>query len=84
MSKPKIVNISGVAHPTRRMRSLSLSLHGPQFAASVDSMLEDAVAVNALADAIDRSLIAGTSKDGRIDLRETAIALIKEMRRSQK
>ncbi len=66
------------------MRHLANTLHGPGFIGSIDSMLEDAVAVNALADAIDRALIVGTSRDGRIDLKETAMALIKEMRRNQK
>ena len=81
---PKLSQLSAVIRPTRRMRHLATTLHGPGFAGSIDSMLEDAVAVNALAEAIDRALIVGTSKDGRIDLKETAMALIREMRRSQK
>jgi hypothetical protein len=84
MKDTKVVQISGVARPTRRMTALATALHGPRMAASIDSMLEDAVAVDALAGAIDRALIAGTSRDGRIDLKETAIHLIREMRRSQK
>ncbi len=80
----KIAPISGVAYPTPRMRSLATALHGPAFAASIGSMLEDAVAVNALAEALDRAIEAGLSSDGRIDLKAAAVCLIKEMRESQK
>ena len=80
----KLSQISGVARPSDGLRRIATVLHGPSFAASIDSMLEDALAVNALAEAIDRALIHGTSKDGRIDLRETAMHLIREMRGSQR
>ena len=84
MADTRVSQLSGVARPTRRMRHLAMTLHGPKMAASIDAMLEDAVAVNALAGAIDRALIAGTSKDGRIDLQETALCLMRELRRNQR
>ena len=84
MSATKIAPISGVARPTPRMKHLATTLHGPGFASSIDSMLEDATAVNALAGALDRALVAGTAKDGRLDLQEAAMHLIKELRRNQK
>ncbi len=63
---------------------MATALHGPGFAKSIDSMLEDAVAVNALAGMLDRAFEAGLSKDGRIDLKEAAMSLIKQMREVQK
>lgn len=84
MADTKIGQLSGVARPTIRMRQLATTLHGDKFASSVDSMLQDAVAVDALAGAIDRALIEGTSKDGRIDLKVTAAALMRELKNNQK
>ncbi len=74
----------GIARPTEKMKHIATTLHGPKFAASIDSMLEDATAVNALAAALDRAFSAGLSNDGRLDLRESAMCLIKEMRNNQK
>jgi hypothetical protein len=84
MADTKVVNISGVARPSRRMLNMALALHGPKFAQSIDAMVDDAKTVDALAGALDRALLAGTSKDGRVDMREAALALIKELRRHQK
>jgi hypothetical protein len=84
MADTKIVQISGVAYPTRRMRGLATALHGPKFALSIDSMLEEAGAVNALAEAMEKSLEAALSKDGRVDMKNAAIHLIRLMRNNQK
>jgi len=83
-AESRIGQLSGVARPTPMMRHLALTLHGPKMAESIDSMLEDAVAVNALATAMDRAMVAGTNASGNVDMREAAMHLIKEMRRSQK
>ncbi len=84
MADTKVVPISGVGRPTPLLIRMAMAAHGANFAHSIDSMLDDAVMVNALAGMIDRALVAGTAKDGRLDLKETAIALIREMRRHQK
>ncbi len=82
--EPKLSHISGIAYPTKRLRTLAIALHGIDFANSIGSMVDDAVAVNALAEALDRAFEAGLSKDGRIDLKVAAVHLIGELRRSQK
>ena len=84
MADTKIVNISGVAKPSRKMRRIATALHGANFAASIDTMLEDAKAVKILAGCIDRALVAAVTKDGRIDLDIAALTLIQELRRNQK
>lgn len=77
-------NLAGVAHPTPLMRRMAIARHGPQGVATIDSMIEDAVAVNAMADLMGRALDATANKDGKADLKEAAMFVIKEMRRNQK
>lgn len=83
MSDPKIVHVTGVARPSRRMRRMATAMHGKGFAMSIDSSIYDAKIVNAVAGALERALIAGTNTDGKLDMREAAIHLIQEMRRNQ-
>jgi hypothetical protein len=83
MADTKIVNISGVARPSRKLRRMAAALHGNRMADAIDSMVEDAKVVDALAGAIDRALLHATSKDGRIDLKEAALHMLGEMRRNQ-
>lgn len=83
MADTKVVHITGVARPSRRMRRMAEALHGKNFAMSIDSAIYDAKIVNAVAGAIERALVAGTNKDGNVDMREAAVHMIKEMRRNQ-
>lgn len=86
MGKPfaKVVQIAGRCRPTPRLQRLATVLHGPQFATSINLMVEDSIAVNALAELLDRAMTACTTKDGRLDLREMAMFVIKEMRGAQR
>jgi len=84
MADTKIVNISGRAKPTRRMRALATILHGDKFARSVDSMIDDAVAIDALAGAIDRALTESVTSDGRVDLKKAAAHILGEIKRAQR
>jgi hypothetical protein len=47
-------------------------------------MIEDATAVNALAALLDRAFNHALSPTGSLDLKEAAIFMIREMRRSQR
>ncbi len=84
MADTKVVSIAGVARPTVRLRQMAAALHGNRMAEAIDSMVEDSKVVDALAGSIDRALIAGQTKDGRIDLRVAALTMLAEMRRNQK
>ena len=84
MSDPKVVPIrAATLKPSRRLRRMALALHGPGFLGSIADMTRDAVAVEALAAALDRALNAALSKDGRLDLRVAAEHLLGEMKRNQ-
>ena len=83
MSDTKIVNISGVARPSRKLRRMAEVLHGRRMADAIDSMVEDTTAINAMAGLLDRAMTEHTTKDGRLDLREVAMYVIREMRRNQ-
>ena len=84
MRNTKLAQISGVAHLTPKFRHMAETLHGRGFARTIFEMAEDAVAVDALAGALDRAFNAGLSADGRLDLREAAMHLIREMKANQK
>lgn len=86
MADTKLAPISGVCRPSRRMMNIATVMHGSSFALRVDTMLEDATVVEKMAAMLDRAFDAGLAKDGtgRLDLRESAIFLIREMRRNQK
>ena len=81
--KARIGHLSGRAKLTPKFRHQAEVLHGKGFALSIDAMVEDAVAVDALASLLDRAFSAALSKDGRLDLREAAMFVIREMRASQ-
>lgn len=84
MSRSNTAPLTGVAHLTPKFRHMAETLHGPGFVRDVFEMAEDAVAVDALAQALDRAFTHALSADGRLDLREAAMHLIKEMKASQK
>lgn len=84
MADTKVVHVSGVARPTKRMRRLASMMHGDRFATSLDSMMVDAIAIDALAGMLDRAFEAGLTKDGRIDLKVAAATLLGEIKANQK
>ena len=55
-------------------------LYGEQRAVLFTQAMDDMVAVDALAKLLDRALNACTSKDGRLDLRDTAAFVLREIR----
>jgi hypothetical protein len=83
MSEPKLALISGVAHLTPKYRHMAETLHGPGFQRTVEQMCNDAVFVDGLARLLDRAFEHAHAADGRIDLREAAMFMIKEMRENQ-
>lgn len=84
MSDTKTVQISGRGRPSRLMRRIAEARHGKEFSLSIDSMVEDAKAVDGLAQLLDRAFNHALSPTGSLDLKEAAIFMIREMRRSQK
>jgi hypothetical protein len=84
MADTKTVQIAGHGRPSLLMRRIAHARHGKNFALSIDSMIEDATAVNALAALLDRAFNHALSPTGSLDLKEAAIFMIREMRRSQR
>ena len=72
-----IGNLAGVARPTARMAALlgkrEVTL------ADVLSMVEREDAIHRLARILDRGLESGITTDGRLDLREVAAFVLKEV-----
>ncbi len=84
MRAAKLAQISGVAHLTPKFRHMAETLHGPGFVNDIFAMAEDAVAVDALAGLLDRAFSHALSTDGRLDLREAAMFVLKAMKEHQK
>ncbi len=84
LSDTKLVNISGVGRPSRRLRQLAKVLHGNRMADAVETMAFDMRAVNVLADAIGDALVASTNASGNVDLKDTAFRLIQWMKENQR
>lgn len=79
----RVAHISGVARPSPRLRRMAAVLHGSRMANAIESMVEDTKAVDALAALLDRAMTTHVTKDGRLDLREVALFVIREMRSHQ-
>ncbi len=65
------------------MRRMAHAIHGTQMLTSINAMIEDAKAVAGVAALLERSLEAGMSADGRVDMKEAAIYFIRQMRGNQ-
>lgn len=84
MRNGTVVNISGIAQPTDKVRRAAEILHGPRVAARMDQVMDDEIAVRALAGILTRAMETQQSKDGRIDMRDVAAYVLAEMRRHPK
>lgn len=83
MPNSQLAQISGVAHLTPKYRHMAETLHGAGFKRTVEQMANDAVLVDGMARLLDRAFEHAHAADGRIDLREAAMFMIKEMRENQ-
>lgn len=77
-------SLSGVARPTEKMRRQMRMMRGPRAAAQLDQILEDTVAIDALARLLTEALEKCQTKDGRVDMRDVAVHVLREMRRHPK
>ncbi len=84
MADTRIAPISGVGRPSYRLRRMAEVLHGNKMADAVETMIFDAKAVNALAEAMDQALLASTNLSGNVDMKDAALHLIQWMRRNQR
>ena len=57
---------------------------GTRAAANIDAMLDGAEAVDSLAGLLDRAITDCLTADGRVDMKDVAHYVLKELRRNQK
>lgn len=79
----KVVQVRGRAKPAGKMLKVAMLLHGPGAAVRLDRIMEDEVAVDALARLLTEQIEKNTTKDGRVDMRDVAAGVLLHMRRSQ-
>lgn len=84
LSDPKVVNISGVARPSKRMKHLARTVHGERFERNLGAMLNDAIAIEALAGCLDRAMTKAVNGSGNLDLKLMAAELLGELKRNQR
>lgn len=70
--------IRGTARPAPRLRATLKGLRGGK---AMDALLDDCVAIDALAGLLAEAIERNTTPDGRVDMRCVAAAVIAEMRR---
>ena len=80
MPKPAIQQIQ-LSDKVKRAATI---LHGSQGVARIGQIMDDEVAVNALAQLIEQAIVARQTKDGRIDWRDVAAHVLAVMRRHPK
>ena len=73
--------LRGHARPGAALRKKLGKLYGPGTVHRMDAMLDDTVTIDALAGLLDQAMQASVSKDGRLDLKDMAVFMMKEMRR---
>lgn len=82
MAGAKVMQVHGRARPVGKMLKVAMLLHGPDMAVRLDKVMEDEVAVNALACLLTEQIEKHTTKDGRVDMRDVAAGVLLHMRRS--
>lgn len=81
MSKaPTLAQISGIAYPSPKILALATSIHGRGVAKRLSQIMDDTVAVDALARLLTEAIEKKTTKDGRIDMRDVAAHVLSEMK----
>lgn len=82
---PLVGNLRGVGRPSAALRRMIAGLHGgtvPQV--TLDEVIDDAVAVDTLAKLLDQAMTESTTADGRLDLREVAVKILRTMKDNQR
>jgi hypothetical protein len=81
---PKIAPLRGIARPSRRLTGQIGRLYGPKAVERFDQIMDDVVAVDALARLLTEAIERNTTKDGRIDMKDVASHVLGEMKRHPK
>ena len=77
-------NLAGNGVLTDKVRRAAEIIHGVGSPSRVDQIMEDEVAVNALAGLLTRAIESCQAKDGRLDMRDVAAYVLREMKRNQR
>lgn len=80
-SKPIIAPLSGIARPTRALRNRIGKLYSPGETREITAMMDDFVAVDALARLLTEGIDKVTTKDGRLDTKDLAAFVLRHMRK---
>lgn len=83
-SSAKVVQISGHALPGPGMRARLTSLGLVPNAQTIGRVMEDIVAVDALARILTEAIDASTTKDGRLDTKDVAAFVLRRMKEHQR
>jgi len=83
MSKPRVVQASGIAYPSAALRQQLSILHGPGTVHRLDKLMEDVDAIDALAGILKESIDA-RNVNGNLDLRDVAADVIARLRANPK
>jgi len=76
--------IAAVLYPMPAIRRAATALYGKGATLALEEIIEDTIAIDALAGALDKHIQSSVTSDGRLDLREVAAKLIRDMKDNQK
>lgn len=79
-----IVQLSGHARPSAALRRSLGIMYGPGAQKKLEEALDAETAVDALARLMTEAMEKNQTKDGRIDMRDVAAHVLKEMKRNQR
>lgn len=79
-----VEQISGLAKPSESLLRRMRQLYGEGSTLSIEAVLDDVTAVEALAQLIEQGFETCVTKDGRLDTKDLAAFLLREIRRNQK
>lgn len=80
----KVVNLSGVARPSRFLRRLAGLHASPTAILDIPTVIEDARMVKGVQVAMEAALQASTNASGAVDMEAAALHFIQTMLRNQK
>lgn len=84
MSDQRVGNLSGIARPTRKMRRQMAAMYGERAVVRFDKVLDDEVAIDAFSRLLTEAMEKCQTKDGRVDMRDVAVHVLREMKRNPK
>ena len=82
--RPKIAPLRGIARPSPRLVGQIGRIYGPRAVGQFTQIMDDVVAVDALARLLTEAIERNTTKDGRIDMKDVAAHVLGEMKRHPK